>query len=113
MITILPFILEIIQKNQCKIAKNRYHKNLIDNNIHDARKYWRAVNAVINPKPSTCSFSLIDQTNKTPIASAEISEYINTYFATIGERLGQNQNTPWLFDGVLYTHTQSCTLPLH
>ena len=31
-----------------------------------------------------------------------VAEFINTYFATIGEKLATNQNRQWSFDGIAH-----------
>ena len=90
-------------RNRSKIinreAERKFHRDKIEANKNKPKDYWRSINRVVNPKPSSPTFSLIDKETETPVAYEDTARFINEYFATIGEKLAQNLNTPWVYRG--------------
>ena len=88
------------QKNRCKHlcrkAKKEYHLQEIAANKNKPKAYWASINKLINPKISDPHFSLVDQNTGIDIASEDTANYINTYFATIGDKLAEKMNAPWI-----------------
>ena len=75
-------------------ARNTYNKNLFDKYKDSPKEYWRSINNLVNPKNQNPIFSLFDNINKSQVKSEDTANHINTYFATIGNKLAQHLDDP-------------------
>ena len=83
-------------------------------NVKIVRKnIGRSINSLVNPKNQSPIFSLFDNLNKTQVKSEDTANFINTYFATIGNKLAQNLNDPHVINTPPHHNTSNfidCTL---
>ena len=89
-----------LTKEACLEAKKGFYENEYDTNTRDPKRYWKAINSLINPKPTNISFTLVDHENaQAPIAKEETANFINSFFANIGAKLARNMDQPWSYSG--------------
>ena len=83
-------------KSEFRKAKKKYHLDKFKENKNNPKAYWRTINSLVNPKVSNPVFNLIDkENNNQQIANSDTADFINTYFATIGDKLAANMNERW------------------
>ena len=64
-------------------TKNKWHRRKQALHVDDPKKYWRAINDLVNPKPQNPVHKLTDQNSKIPVPNSDTADFINSYFATI------------------------------
>ena len=89
--------LQNFSKQQNRLAEEAYHKKQINDNIKNPKEYWKAINKIVNPKPSNTSFNLVHHQTKIPVNPEDTANYINEYFANIGPKLAENLSEPWSY----------------
>ena len=62
-------------------------------NADKPKEYWAQINDLLNPKVNNTHFNLV--LNDTPVPDPETADFINEFFATIGNKLAANMNVPW------------------
>ena len=82
-------------RHLCRLANKEFHLREFEANKKKTKAYWASINKLINPKVNDHHFCLIDQNSKLAIPSETTADYINTYFATIGDNLAAHMNAPW------------------
>ena len=80
-----------------KAARSEYWLNEVEENMRDHKKFWRRVNQILNPKENTLCPNLIHHETGNEVPPKEAPQYINEYFASVGETLANvilNQGLP-------------------
>lgn len=75
-----------------RTARSAHNQDTLDHSSDNPRKFWRQLNALIKQKASNPTIRLTDD-NNSPIEHANIPDYINNYFSTIGPKLAEQFNT--------------------
>ena len=70
-----------------KTFKKDKIKNNLDRNRNNPTKFWKEIRSVIPQETTSVVNSLEDETTGVTYTSDELSDHINEYFATIGEKL--------------------------
>ena len=80
-----------------KAARSEYWLNELEENSRDHKKFWRRVNQILNPKENTLCPNLIHHETGNEVPPKDAPQYINEYFASVGETLANvilNQALP-------------------
>ena len=88
----IAIFLRNLANEEKRLARNRYNKQQFAKYHNKPKEYWKSINNLMNPKNRNPTYSLFDKTNNSHIPAEETADYINTYFATIGDKLAQNLN---------------------
>ena len=92
-----------LARNTClrhiRLAKSDLIKNEIDVNKHDSRKFWQNIKTIIpDSKTSLNHFNLNDEEGN-QIPDIQTSDFINSFFASIGPKLARNFDEEWAYHG--------------
>ena len=74
-------------------AKSNFIQNELNENWNDSKKFWQQINTIL-PKNSDSSTIKLMENNE-----EDIPTFINNYFSTIGPRLAESMNEPWVYHG--------------
>ena len=92
-------------RNEClhrvRNCKADFIKNELNQNQDDIKKFWNTVKTVIpEKKKNSPKLFLIDQKDHRHIAQDDLPNYINNFFADIGQNLAKKSKGTWTYDGI-------------
>ena len=89
-------------------ARNEYVKGQLEIHQKNPKKFWKQITDILPSKTDNQNFDNIKNDNNETIPKEELSNYINTFFATIGRKLDAKfRNVPIITMGSrnsLHTH---------
>ena len=74
-------------QRQLENSQNTYVLSVLEKCEGDPIKFWREINALVNPVSKNLTIQLENELTGEKIAIEDTAEYINTYFANIGHDL--------------------------
>ena len=95
----IAHFLQNYAKSEGRKAKNKWNRRKLAEHHDDPKKYWKCIGDLVNPKTHDPVFNLVDQNNGEHIKNVDTADFINTYFATIGDKLASNMDLPYVSQG--------------
>ena len=82
------------------LAKRNFFEEEYLASKDDPKRFWRNINRIIPSKKTKSTHINMVNENNEDIDSEKISDYINTFFTTIGPNLASRNNEKWKYYGL-------------
>ena len=76
-------------------TKEEALKTQIKEKFSNPRRFWRKLNDIIENSKQSRGFTSIRNDEKIKLENQQAADYMNEYFANIGEKLNANNNSQW------------------
>ena len=78
-------------KRGVREAREDFTVETLERTAGDHKKFWKVIQDLLPRSNSSCStFTLIDQKDNSEVPSGQTTDFINSFFATIGQNLAQS-----------------------
>ena len=74
-------------KTLLRRARADFIQSELERHSDNPKKFWETINTILPNKAKTTSLSLTDKNKKCPVRDEDTADFINTYFAAIGNNL--------------------------
>ena len=88
-------LLRNITNKSIRKAKEHYIRDLLESHSGDPKKFWQQINKILPSSSSVRTINLIDTVKGVPIENSKTADYMNEYFASIGEKLNEGHDGIW------------------
>ena len=82
------------------MAKKNFFEEEYQASRGDPKRFWRNINSIIPNNKSKPSHINLNNENNKDIDSEKVSDYINTFFTTIGPKLAAKNKKKWKYYGL-------------
>ena len=84
-------------KRGVREAREYFTVKTLERTAGDHKKFWKVIQDIFPRSNSSCStFTLIDQKDNNEVPSSQTADYINSFFATIGQNLALSFTDTWV-----------------
>ena len=88
-------LLRNITNKSIRKSKEHYIRDLLESHSGDPKKFWEQINKILPSSSSVRTINLIDSVKGVPIENSKTADYMNEYFASIGEKLNEGHDGIW------------------
>ena len=92
----IAIFLRNLANEEKRLARNKYNKQKFETYKNKPKEYARCINNLLNPKNKNPIYSLFDKDLQVNVPFDKTADFINNYFATIGPKLANNMNLPYV-----------------
>ena len=89
---------DLAKKEGNRLSRSAKRKNIRDELKaceNDNTQFWRKIQKLIPDAPKHQIIQLLDESKNIPVPDCDVADYINSFFAGIGEKLSSNMYDVW------------------